>query len=48
MRISRLTITTALSLTTLVFAQEQEKKIKRADLLPAVFALGNEAYDSML
>jgi uncharacterized membrane protein YkoI len=36
MRISRFTIITALSLTTIAFAQEQEKKINRTDLPPAV------------
>lgn len=36
MRISRLTIISALSLTTIAFAQEQEKKISRTDLPPAV------------
>ena len=36
MWMSRLTVFAALSVTTIVFAQEQEKKIQRADLPPAV------------
>ena len=36
MWMSRFTVIAALSVTTIVFAQEQEKKIQRADLPPAV------------